>query len=328
MTSPPSSNSPETNAAPRTGGVRFAPSPTGRFHIGNLRTAWVSFQFARQLALPWVVRFEDIDAPRVLAGARDLQRSDLAALGLVPDIELLQSSFRSRHLQVFKMGLRLGAIYPCTCTRREVQTALAGLASAPHDGMAPVYSGHCRAHAAEFDASALSSAGAAGSQGAIAWRFKMPNEAGHEDFIIARTNSLDDLDSFVPGYHWACAIDDFDGSYDLIVRSHDLAPALAVQRAIQDWISRAEYKPPYFMRAFHTSLITQENGHRLEKRTLGVTRAELLQAGWDEIKLWRAFEKSFDHSLLGEVTSEARERAHVLKLSDLLSSSRNLNSAN
>jgi glutamyl-tRNA synthetase len=308
------------HAAPRTGGVRFAPSPTGRFHIGNLRTAWVSFQFARTLALPWVVRFEDIDSPRVLPGARDQQRNDLAAFGMVADVELLQSSFHGRHLQVFETARRLGAVYPCTCSRREVQTALAGLASAPHDGVAPVYSGHCRTHGTAGTATQVA------NDSAVAWRFKMPREDGHDDFIIARTNSIAEIASFVPAYHWACAIDDFDGGYDLIVRSIDLAPALPLQRAIQTWLAGADGKPAHLIRAFHTSLVTQDNGHRLEKRTLGVTLPELQLAGWDEIKLWRAFEKSFDLSLLTEVSDIAQERVTTLKLSDLLSSDRKLSS--
>ena len=320
MTSEPSIAS--THAAPRTGGVRFAPSPTGRFHIGNLRTAWVSFQFAQALALPWVVRYEDIDHPRVLAGALDQQRADLAALGMVADVVLVQSTFHSRHLQVFKMARVLGAVYPCSCSRREVQTALAGLASAPHDGVAPVYSGACRtaASASAFMAGeTLKPAGAA----AVAWRFKMPREDGRDDFIIARTNGLDersqDLSSFTPSYHWACAIDDFDGGYDLIVRSSDLAPALPLQRAIQDWVSRAEDKPPYLMRAFHTALVTQDNGDRLEKRTLGVTLPELAHTGWGETKLRQAFEKSFDRSLLAGAQDIAHERLAHLRLGNLLS---------
>jgi glutamyl/glutaminyl-tRNA synthetase len=156
----------------------------------------------------------------------------------------------------------------------------------------------------------------------------MPREDGHDDFIVARTATIDDVTSFTPAYHWACAIDDFDGAYDLIVRSADLAPALPLQRAIQDWISRAEYKPPYLMRAFHTALVTQDNGSRLEKRTLGVTLPELNAGGWDEIKLWRAFEKSFDASLLAEVKDVAHERGTTLKVSDLLAGNREIKPLN
>jgi glutamyl-tRNA synthetase len=297
------------DAAPRTGGVRFAPSPTGRFHLGNLRTAWVSYQFARAWALPWAVRFEDIDRPRVLSGARERQLQDMAAFGMVPDVELTQSTFHARHLALFELARSTGAVYACTCSRRDVQMALAGLASAPHDGLAPVYSGACR--------SRLGPAAAT-----IAWRFKMPREDGHDDFIVARTDSIDDSASFTPAYHWACAIDDFDGAYDLIVRSADLAPALPLQRAIQGWIARAEGNPPVVTRAFHTSLVTQDDGHRLEKRTLGVTLPELYAAGWDEVKLWRAFEKSFDRTLLAEDVfgsqGVAGESMATLRLSDLL----------
>jgi glutamyl-tRNA synthetase len=308
-----SSRSAPTNAAPKTGGVRFAPSPTGRFHIGNLRTAWISFRFARALNLPWVVRFEDIDEPRVLAGAQELQLADMAALGMTPDTSLLQSTFRSRHLSLFQLARSTGAIYPCTCSRREVQTALSGLASASHDGVAPVYSGHCRSHLA-----APVAAGLVENSGGIAWRFRMPRLDGRNDFVIARTSTLDSDDGFIPAYHWACAIDDLDGGYDLIVRSLDLAPALPLQRAIQKWL-REDAAPS---RAFHTSLITQDDGHRLEKRTAGVTLPELQSAGWTRDKIWSAFGRSFDSTFLTSDRFDSDGVAHEtdanLKLSQLL----------
>lgn len=282
------------NAAPQTGGVRFAPSPTGRFHVGNLRTAWISWRFAQALRLPWVVRFEDIDRPRVLAGARELQLADMAALGCAPDVVVDQSAFHARHLAVFEAARAAGALYACTCSRREVQTALAGLASAPHDGVAPVYSGHCRKHPA------------AAHDGAVAWRFKMDDESGRHDFIIART----DGDDFTPAYHWACAIDDFDGGYDMIVRSADLAPALSLQRAIMSWLGASR-----FPRAFHTSLVTQDDGHRLEKRTQGVTLPELAMSS---AELVAHFAKSFDNRLLSETLDVAQESRATLKISDLL----------
>ncbi|HVK60216.1 MAG TPA: glutamate--tRNA ligase family protein, partial [Bdellovibrionales bacterium] len=207
--------------APATGGVRFAPSPTGRFHIGNLRTAWISYKLSRQLQLPWIVRFEDIDRPRVLAGAQEQQLADMRALGLVPDQVLVQSDFEERHWQLLIRAIEDGVIYPCDCSRKEVQQALSGLASAPHAELA-AYSGHCR----PLSRRELKSVDS------IAWRFRMPLESGIQDFIVARTspqlseNGASDRASFTPSYHWACAIDDFDGRYDWIVRSSDLAHAL------------------------------------------------------------------------------------------------------
>lgn len=311
----------QTDAAPQTGGIRFAPSPTGQFHIGNLRTAWISYQWSRALERPWVVRFEDIDKLRVVAGALDQQLADLHLLGLSPDLTLVQSRFRGRHLELFRLARRLGAVYLCNCSRKEVQTSLAGLASASHEGVAPVYSGHCRLNAVDPKSVALD---APTSAAGIAWRFQMPRQDGRNDFIIARTSGTESDDGFIPAYHWACAIDDFDGAYDLIVRSLDLAPALTLQRAIQSWIATAEKKDLPLIRAFHTSLVTQDDGHRLEKRTTGVTLHELFSAEWSVDRLREAFAKSFDRSLLVDESFDteglAREPREQISLRELLSS--------
>ena len=305
--------------APASRGVRFAPSPTGRFHVGNLRTAWISQQLARSLRLPWVVRFEDIDEPRVAPGARELQLEDMAALGLIPDQVLTQSAFRARHWETFVRGVETGRIYPCDCSRKDVQSALAGMASAPNESSAhaakPVYSGHCRT-LGFHELRACES---------IAWRFKMPDASGQEDFIVAR--STPELDahrtplepSFVPAYHWACAVDDFDGQYDLLVRSHDLSTAAPLQRAIQSWLGELECED-VVPAIFHTTLILQNDGHRLEKRTNGVTLPELaLKAIAPPSLVWK-FQQSFDAELLRVVPSLGAifgERRETMTLQDL-----------
>jgi len=94
-----------TEKAPKSSGVRYAPSPTGRLHLGNLRTAWVSERWARSLSLPWVVRFEDIDRPRVISGSQEQQLADMRALGLKPDVVLVQSRFKT-HLKSYTALLR------------------------------------------------------------------------------------------------------------------------------------------------------------------------------------------------------------------------------
>ena len=303
--------------APRTGGVRFAPSPTGRFHVGNLRTAWIAQSWAKTLAILFVVRVEDIDKPRVLPGAREEQLADMKALGIEPDILLIQSQFHGRHWQLFEEGVRSGQIYPCDCSRKEVQTALAGLASAPHDGEPPVYTGQCRPLGKRELAKAES----------VGWRFSMPTESGQDDFIIARTGpSLDakglpDRGSFVPAYHWACAIDDYDGGYDILVRSIDLLPAMKVQFAIQTWIAKLETNAKFKLPAvFHTSLVVQDDGSRLEKRTKGVTLPDLEAKGVLPSQILDRFQSSFNpRRLLHEPPSGAslREENEQLALSEL-----------
>jgi glutamyl-tRNA synthetase len=261
-------------------GVRFAPSPTGVFHVGNLRTAWISWKWARALGLPWVVRFEDIDAPRVVHGAREAQLGDLAALGLRPDESGLQSERLGRHSAAFALAQNTGQVYPCYCSRKDVRMALDASASAPHRPDAQ-YSGRCRAL----------NAAPAHELPSLAWRFRNEAVSGCDDFIVGRTDR--DGKSFVPAYQWACAIDDLDGNYALLVRAHDLAPAAQLQRAIQSWLGRAEGRAHLPAAIFHTALVTANDGARLEKRTRGVTLAEL-PSGVGVQELLRRFEASFD----------------------------------
>jgi glutamyl-tRNA synthetase len=265
-------------------GVRFAPSPTGRFHLGNLRTAWIAHAWARALGLPWIVRFEDTDGPRVVAGARERQRDDMAALGLVADFETLQSERLARHWELFRLAARGGAVYPCYCSRREVQQALAAAPSAPH-GKEAIYDGRCRNAAAAPRGEAPHG---------IGWRFRGQDERGTQDFLVARTHgtravSAPAIDpSFVPAYHWACAIDDAEergGPYELIVRAADLETAIASQRAIQSWLAQAAGRPVEFPAVYHCALVTGPRGERLEKRTRGITLPELQAAGWDAARI-------------------------------------------
>ncbi len=279
-------------------GVRFAPSPTGNFHVGNFRTAWVSFELARRHGQPWIVRFEDIDAPRVQPHAQMRQLEDMRVLGLMPDEVTIQSHAHARHRALFDQAVGSGQVYPCTCSRKEVQEALAGLASAPHspDASAAVYSGHCRAEPARA------------GKGAVAWRFRMEDESGTRDFIVGRTEAK----AFTPSYHWACAIDDADGGYALLVRAWDLAPVLEQQRAIQRWMGRIGAGKG-LPEVFHTALVVADDGSRLEKRTKGVTLSELEAAGLSPEEIVAKFAASFEmpsapgaDGLWGEAKRELR----------------------
>jgi glutamyl-tRNA synthetase len=312
-------------------GVRFAPSPTGRFHVGNLRTAWISWRWARRLGEPWAVRFEDIDRPRVLPGALEQQLADLSELGLVPDARILQSQRRERHWEVFLSALREGRIYPCVCSRQEVTSALSGLASAPQAATgsapeAPVYSGACRGLGASELRCRLGELRVQRRTG-IGWRFRQPDPSGRDDFLVARTSppvdggGVPDEPSFTPAYHWACAIDDYDGDYRLLVRAGDLASATPIQRAVQSFLGlgsdRREWAPPA---VFHCSLVTRDDGGRLEKRTKDVTLPELRERGIGVARLLELFELSFDEALLEPPPGPGSiigERAEKLLLSEL-----------
>jgi len=303
--------------------VRFAPSPTGRFHLGNLRTAWISHRLARELGLPWWVRFEDIDGPRVVPGAREQQLADLAQLGLTPDHIEIQSQNVDLHWQVFLELLEAQVIFPCTCSRKEVQEELAQLASAPqapHETqsslLSPLYSGHCLTHPPVAPGTSTAKP--------IAWRIRSSG------VIIGRTERLEWNRSgeswhsmrFEPAYHWACAIDDArtQPEHQILVRAWDLAQATPIQRKIQE-----HWKGPSYIPAavFHTSLVVQTQGHRLEKRTHGITLPEWLGSQNSIDSLKDAFEASFSLPPASSLQrgSVSGEKLQNLSLAELFSHS-------
>lgn len=264
-------------------GVRFAPSPTGPFHVGNLRTAWISEKLARALGEPWIVRFEDIDRARVVPGAVESQLADMRALGLLPDEIVMQSERLERHFALFQRARDEGQIYACDCSRKTLQADLAGHASAPH-APPPAYTGRCR-HRVDVPVASAN----------LGWRLRASDPTGAGDILVARGAARSTAD-FAPSYHWACALDDYDGRYRLIVRAWDLAPAALVQREIQRRIATLEGRVDVdaLPAVFHTSLVEQDSGQRLEKRTRGVTLAELEVSGVLVRSLVDAFAGSFD----------------------------------
>jgi glutamyl-tRNA synthetase len=293
--------------------VRFAPSPTGPFHIGNFRTAWISREWARVLERPWIVRFENIDEPRNIPGAMQRQLDEMRALKLVPDRILVQSERRDRHWQVFFEFFEAGLLYPCVCSRKAVREAVESAASAPH-GPTPAYSGRCR-KLKELPETDLPT---------LAWRIRCRNETGCDDFVVARTEtSLDSeglprKETFVPAYHWACAIDDYDGDHALLVRAWDLEEAAGQQRFIHEHLGLLEKKTKAPPAIFHCSLVTAVDGGRLEKRARGVTLPELLRFGETSEGLTEKFRQSFrgDWKAFepGRLFGEARKSLNIEEL--------------
>jgi glutamyl-tRNA synthetase len=266
-------------------GVRFAPSPTGPFHLGNFRTAWVSHEWARQLRTPWVVRFEDIDGPRSIPGARERQQAEMERLGLRADRVVIQSQAVERHWELFARAAREGRVYPCYCSRKEVRVAIDGAGSAPHSAPA-IYNGRCRALKAA-PRHALPTLG---------WRWKGQDESGAGDFVVARSGpdakpgAPPARAGYAPSYQWACAIDDLDGGFRLVVRAWDLADSIPYQRAIQRWVGGGRV---VFPAVFHAALVVGEDGARLEKRTGGISLPELEARGLGGDALTALFRESY-----------------------------------
>ena len=124
---------------------RFAPSPTGPLHAGSLVAALASWLDARAHGGRWLVRIEDVDQPRSVAGAEDTILRQLADCGLVPDEPPVRQSARDAHYEeALRRLTAAGWVYPCGCTRRDLELVAAQRGLDPQRGEELVYPGTCR----------------------------------------------------------------------------------------------------------------------------------------------------------------------------------------
>ena len=249
---------------------RLAPSPTGAQHVGNARTYLIAWLSTRSRGGKVVLRIEDIDSPRVKAGAADAIRRDLEWLGLDWDGEPMVQTER---LAIYDEALRsLQArelVYPCTCTRTDVERA----ASAPHaEHEGPVYPGTCAGRCVA-DAVALAAQ-------PYCWRLRTPDTAiafadrfrGVTRFSLAEVGG-----DFViwksagtPAYQLAVVVDDAAQGVTEVVRGDDLLPSTPRQILLYRMLGLT---PPEFV---HIPLVVGPDGRRLAKRH-GDTRLATLR---------------------------------------------------
>ena len=250
---------------------RFAPSPTGTLHLGNLRTALLAWLFARSRDARFLVRMEDLDTGRVRRHFEEEQLHDLASLGIDWDGDVVRQSERTELYEAALERLdRQGLIYECWCTRREIREA----ASAPHeDRPEGAYPGTClrltAAERAERRASARPPAlrvraDAAGV--AFGDRVCGPQEGVVDDFVVRRNDG-----AFA--YNLAVVVDDADQRIGEVVRGADLLDSTPRQL----WLGeRLGLPAPAHA---HVPLILGDDGERLAKRHGAVTLAERLALG-------------------------------------------------
>jgi glutamyl-tRNA synthetase len=235
---------------------RFAPSPTGALHRGNLRTALLSWLDARLRQGLWLLRIDDLDSPRNRPGAEAAILADLRWLGLHWDGPLLrQSEARGVYGSVLSALRRRGVLYPCRCSRR----MLADL-SAPHGSLA-VYPGVCRGahHGWGWERNLLPS-----------WRLRLPAgdlrwiERWGRDGAVDGATAVGDVvlrraDGFI-AYHLATAVDELRWGISDVLRGEDLWSSTAPQVAVMALLGVA---PP---RYGHLPLWRDRRGQRLSKR--------------------------------------------------------------
>ncbi len=249
--------------------TRLAPSPTGAQHLGNARTYLIAWLYARSRGGRVVLRIEDIDSPRVKAGAAEQAIADLRWLGLDWDAgPFVQTERLPLYERSFERLKSQELVYPCTCTRSDVEQA----ASAPHaDGSEPVYSGTC-SHRTVADAANLDKP--------FAWRFRVGEVPAYRDLVrgdVALTREQIGGDFVVwksqgtPAYQLAVVADDADNGVTHVVRGDDLVPSTPRQILLYRALGLT---PPQFA---HVPLVVGPDGRRLAKRH-GDTRLSAIRA--------------------------------------------------
>lgn len=283
-------NTPDTPHIPPTG--RFAPSPTGDLHLGNLRTALLAWLFARSEGGRFLIRVEDLDGSRVRPGIEAAQLKDLKTLGLDHDGEIIRQSERTEIYEAaLAKLLQDGLIYPCYCTRAEVRAESEVVASAPHglSGSIP-YPGTCR-HLTKRERSEKEAAGRRAAMRLDAGRAtgtELP-VVGFEDGLLGRVEGV--VDDFIVkrgdggvAYQLAVVVDDAAQGITQVVRGADLADSTPRQVLLSGLLGLPV--PGYV----HVPLVLGPDGERLAKRHGSVTLKDRLRSGQtpQDILVWMA----------------------------------------
>ncbi len=260
--------------------TRFAPSPTGYLHLGHAYAALIAWRRARDAGGRFLLRIEDLDPERCRPAFAVAIEEDLAWLGLDWDGPV---RVQSRHMDEYAAALArlggMGLLYPCFCTRADIQRASA---HAPHGPDGALYPGTCRRldegdratrlargdpHALRLDmAAALARLSETltyeeNGRGTIAC-----NPAAFGDAILARKD--------VPASYMLCVThDDAAQGVTLVTRAEDLRPATDVQRLLQALLG---WPAPAYA---HHRLLLGEDGQRLSKRNAAPSMRALREAG-------------------------------------------------
>ena len=246
---------PQTGQPPTPLTGRFAPSPTGRLHIGSLVAAVGSWLAARSGGGRWLLRIDDLDTPRQVTGMDDDIMATLEAFGLYWDGAVSrQSSNLEAYQEAFEQLKKQGMIYPCGCSRKEIAQA----ASAPHNDSDGIpYPGTCRNGM---------------PAGATVRSYRMRTSAAEIYFRDLRRgevcqNLAEQCGDFVVkrgdgvfSYQLAVVIDDGLGGVTQVVRGDDLLPSTGRQILIQQLLGLP--RPDYC----HLPLVTGPGGSKLSKR--------------------------------------------------------------
>jgi glutamyl-tRNA synthetase len=279
---------------------RLAPSPTGYLHVGHARTFWTAYQRARDAGGTLAMRMEDLDPERSKSSYAEAAYEDLRWLGIRwqegpdkggPHAPYVQSKRMNSYLNVWRKLYRGGFLFPCKCSRKDLEAAL----GAPHEASVrsggkaeplddePIYPGTCRVnqgympqlparHSVEID-----------TPKGMNWRFRVPDEAiefvdanlgpqrfvagvDFGDFAVWRRDGT-------PSYQLACVADDAAMRITEVVRGADLLKSTARQILLYRALG---IQPPQW---FHCRLVLDQHGRRLAKRHDALSLRALRQQG-------------------------------------------------
>lgn len=247
---------------------RFAPSPTGPLHLGNLRTALAAFASVRAAGGTFLIRFEDLDMHNANMANAQQQLDDLASLGITADEPpVVQSERFDLYHEAIQRFFDAGLTYECFCSRKEILEAT----QAPHGGQV-MYPGTCRdlSEAEQGERRAV-------RPGALRLRANGAKETfvdllhgevnGDVDDVVLRRNDG------VPSYNIAVVVDDALQGVTEVVRGDDLLEVTANQVHLQKLLG---YLTPTYA---HVPLVVGDDGERLAKRHGAVTLADLATQG-------------------------------------------------
>jgi glutamyl-Q tRNA(Asp) synthetase len=257
--------------------TRFAPSPSGRLHLGHAYSAAIGHARARESGGKFCLRIEDLDQTRCKPEFVGGIFEDLRWLALKWEEPVLVQSDRTSAYERALEELRArGLVFACFCTRADIAQSL----TAPHGDAATSYPGTCRARPDDPERRAttphcwrLNSAKALEMAGLPSWR-----EADGQSFSAKETDIGDAIlarKDAPASYHLSCVVDDAESGVTMVVRGADLRASTPVQRLLQELLGLPE--PTYL----HHPLVTHEDGRRLAKRDLAPTLAAMRESGVD-----------------------------------------------
>jgi len=262
--------------------TRFAPSPTGDLHLGSAYSAWTGWHRARAAGGTFLVRIEDIDIRRCRREYETSILADLKWLGLHWDGEVRR---QSEHFADYGKALDQldgrGLIYPCFCSRADIEREIAASANAPHGPDGPLYPGTCRhlsvserrdrmamghGHCMRLDA-----AGAAEQAGSYHFVDETRGRVEGQpllmgDFVIARRDTP-------TSYHLSVTVDDHLQGVTLVTRGEDVLPSTHVHALLQKVLG---YEQPRYA---HHRLLRDPSGRRFAKRDHDLTIRALRDRG-------------------------------------------------